>query len=98
MKPLKTDDVLSRRHGVTVRKRRHSMPNKLRSLLCVYTCHRYDYTSSTYADWFDRSVSVNRLSAIRDTWLKDVDIDYRVFFGRPPKGMDRTPLADEVFL
>ena len=54
------------------------------------------------------------MEGIRASWLKDVDVDYKIFYGRPPKrykevargnvvGLEldksfRDPLEDEVFL
>ena len=45
----------------------------MRILLAVFSCHRYEYPPD---DWFKRPV-VDRVSALRDTWLKDVTIDYK---------------------
>jgi len=46
-------------------------------------------------DWFTRPVT-DRLSGIRDSWLKDVTCDYKVFKGKPCSRIE--PLPDEVFL
>ena len=45
-------------------------------------------------DWFTRPV-VNRVEAIRDTWLKDVTFDYKFFYGRGPDAFRK---SDTVFL
>jgi hypothetical protein len=64
-------------------------------LLCIFTCHRYQYSDNNLIkDWFTRPV-VNRVQAVRDTWLKDVTCDYKFFYGR---STSRKPLPDEVFL
>lgn len=68
-----------------------------RSLLASYTYHRYEYQPSHFTDCVSRPV-VDRISALRGTWLKDVDIDYRLFYGQPPEGSGREPKPDEVFL
>ena len=62
-------------------------------LLAIFTCHKYEYTICDFKDWFTRPI-VDRVSGIRDSWLKDVTGDYKFFYGRGP----RQPLADEVFL
>jgi hypothetical protein len=66
----------------------------MRYLLALFTCHRYEYTIADYKDWFQRPI-VDRVRGIRDTWLKDVTIDYKLFYGQ---GGGRQPLPDEVFL
>ena len=49
-------------------------------------------------DWFIRP-NVDRVSALRDTWLKDVTVDYKIFYGvQPGERVNRAPLEDEVFL
>ena len=66
-------------------------------LLAVFSCHRYNYSPD---DWFKRP-TVDRLSALRDTWLKDVTVDYKIFKGRRV-GLHDTALhirpTDEVWL
>jgi hypothetical protein len=66
----------------------------MRILLAVFGCHRYEYSPD---DWFKRP-TVDRLSALRDTWLKDVTVDYKIFKGRCPKGLDIPTQGDEVWL
>ena len=78
----------------------------MRILLGIFTCHKYVYTdpNSLTRDWFTRPV-VDRVSAIRDTWLndvtrhttgrEDVTVDYKFFYGR---GDDSLRKSDEVFL
>lgn len=66
----------------------------MRTLLAIFTCHRYEYTIADYKDWFTRPV-VDRVQGIRDSWLKDITIDYKLFYGQ---GASRQPLPDEVFL
>lgn len=68
----------------------------MKPLLAIFSCHRYDYkfNDPCMKDWFQRP-NVDRVSALRDTWLKDVTIDYKIFYGR---GTTRQALPDEVFL
>ncbi len=68
----------------------------MKLLLAVFSCHSYKYVSDGMQDWFIRT-TVDRVSALRDTWLKDVTCDYKIFYGRP-SSRTRTPLPDEVFL
>ncbi len=65
-------------------------------LVAVYTCHKFDYVdpAGLSQDWFVRP-KVDRLSAVRDTWLKEIPWDYKIFYGR---GGTRPPLEDEVYL
>jgi hypothetical protein len=69
----------------------------VKTLLGIFTAHKYVYCSpdSLIKDWFTRPV-VNRVQAVRDTWLKDVTYDYRFFYGKP--ATVKHPLPDEVFL
>lgn len=71
----------------------------MKILLGVFSCHKYDYKfdDGCTKDWFIRR-NVDRVSALRDTWLKDVTVDYKIFKGRIPKDTTRTSLQDEVFL
>jgi hypothetical protein len=62
----------------------------LKPLLAIFTCHRYTYPPN---DWLKHPV-MDRVSALRDTWLKDVTIDYKLFYGIG--GLN--PKPDEVFL
>ena len=68
----------------------------MKLLLGIFSCHRYDYhfDDQCMKDWYIRT-DVDRVSALRDTWLRDVDCDYKIFYGR---GANREPLADEIFL
>ena len=66
----------------------------MRILLAVFSCHQYNYSPD---DWFKRPV-VDRVSALRDTWLKDVTIDYKIFKGRHGQGGNTPPKPDEIFL
>ena len=69
----------------------------MKLLLAVFSCHRYNYKDpqGLIEDWFTRP-NVDRVSALRDTWLKDVTVDYKIFRGL---GNGTTiPLPDEVFL
>jgi hypothetical protein len=65
-------------------------------LLAIFSAHEYVYTrpGSTQRDWFSRP-TVNRIEGIRNSWLRDVTCDYRIFKGF---GQDRTPLPDEIWL
>lgn len=45
-------------------------------------------------DWYVRT-TVDRVAALRDTWLKNVTVDYKIFYGQ---GGTRPPKEDEVFL
>ena len=71
-------------------------------LLGIFSCHRYDYKfdNDTMKDWFVRP-NVDRVSALRDTWLKDVTVDYKIFKGRRV-GLHDTAVhirpSDEVWL
>lgn len=65
----------------------------MKSLVGVYTCHNYDYGQIN--DWVKHPV-VDRIPAIRDTWLKDLTVDYKLFYGKPKDG--KQPQSDEVFL
>lgn len=62
----------------------------MKPLLGIFTCHRYTYPPN---DWIKHPV-MDRVAALRDTWLKDVTIDYKLFYG---KG-GNAPGPDEVFL
>lgn len=68
----------------------------MKILLAIFSCHKYDYIDpkGLMKDWFTRP-NVDRVSALRDTWLKDVTVDYKIFYGR---GTGRLPLPDEIFL
>ena len=68
----------------------------MKVLLSIFSCHKYDYVdpNGLLKDWFTRP-NVDRVSALRDTWLKDVTVDYKIFYGR---GAKRPSLPDEVFL
>ncbi len=68
------------------------MPERI--LLCVFSCHAYSYTAAGCRDWFNRPV-VDRIAGIRNSWLKDVTCDYRIFKGF---GGERIPQNDEIFL
>lgn len=65
-------------------------------MLAVFSCHKYEYTdpAGLLTDWFQRQ-TVDRISALRDTWLKDVTCDYKIFKGR---GNDTLRNSDTVFL
>ena len=65
-------------------------------LLSIFSCHSYVYTAEGMRDWFTRT-TVDRVQGIRDSWLKDVTCDYKIFYGKP-KRSDRTAIPDEVFL
>jgi hypothetical protein len=65
-----------------------------RILLCLFSCHEYSYTLAGMKDYFDRPI-VDRVQGIRDSWLKDVTGDYKIFKGF---GQGRTPPQDEVDL
>ena len=84
----------------------------MKTLVAIFTCHQYDYKHPQFVDWFKRPTA-DRVSALRDTWLKDVaasGTDYKLFYGRPPakkKIVDarivndptfRAPEKDEIFL
>jgi hypothetical protein len=69
----------------------------MKILLAIFSCHKYYYKfdDGLIEDWFHRT-NVDRVSALRDTWLKDVTVDYKIFRGL---GNGTTiPLLDEVFL
>jgi hypothetical protein len=67
----------------------------MKILLAIFSAHKYDYIDpqGLIKDWFTRP-NVDRVSALRDTWLKDVTVDYKIFKGR----RIGTPLTDEVWL
>ncbi|MGA2885767.1 MAG: hypothetical protein ABSE80_11500 [Halobacteriota archaeon] len=65
-----------------------------RILLAIFSCHEYKYEIAGCRDWFSRPIT-NRIQGIRDSWLKDVTCDYRIFKGF---GKGRTPPQDEVDL
>jgi len=72
----------------------------MKILLAIFSAHKYDYkfNDPCMTDWFVRP-DVDRVSALRDTWLKDVTVDYKIFYGVQPGGrVNRAPLEDEVFL
>lgn len=66
----------------------------MQTLLAIFSAHKYEYTIAGYRDWFTRPV-VNRVQGIRDSWLKDVTIDYKFFYGF---SQSRKPGVDEIFL
>ena len=68
----------------------------MKILLAVFSCHQYNYRfdDPCMKDWFTRP-DVDRVSALRDTWLKDVTCDYKIFYGA---GARRAAEKDEVFL
>lgn len=69
-----------------------------KALLGLMTCHRYDYRMGRMRHYLNHPV-LDRRSAIRETWLQDVDIDFKWFFGAIPDDMPhREPEPDEVFL
>jgi hypothetical protein len=53
----------------------------MKILLAIFSCHSYMYTAEGMRDWFTRT-TVDRVSAVRDSWLKDVQCDYKIFKGR----------------
>lgn len=65
----------------------------MKVLLAIFSCHMYNYTATDCRDWFIRT-NVDRVQGIRDTWLKDVTGDYKIFKGRQAG----TPPSDEVWL
>jgi hypothetical protein len=86
----------------------------MRVLIGVLTCHKLDYyVNELTQDYLSirgwRSTDQQkRVNTMRETWLKDLPVDYKFFYGnklRPPetrKGQTpitlREPLADEVYL
>jgi hypothetical protein len=56
---------------------------KMKILLAIFSAHKYDYIDpqGLIKDWFTRP-NVDRVSALWDTWLKDVTVDYKIFRGR----------------
>lgn len=66
-------------------------------LLAIVSCHSYTYESNGLVSAHPVRPVLDRRSAVKATWLKDVDIQYKWFFGRHPSGL---PSADtnEVFL
>ena len=74
----------------------------MKILLAIFSCHQYDYKfdDQNMKDWFVRP-NVDRVSALRDTWLKDVTCDYKIFKGRRA-GIHDSALhirpSDEVWL
>jgi len=65
----------------------------LKTFLAIFSCHKYNYNLCGMHDWFSRPV-YDRLSGLRDSWLKDVDCDYKIFKGRGAC----QPAPDEIFL
>jgi len=66
----------------------------MKILLAIFSCHSYKYTSTELQDWFIRT-TVDRESGIRDSWLKDVTCDYKIFKGRSNDALRK---SDTVFL
>ena len=64
-------------------------------LLALYTCHAYNYDMRGMVPYPVRPQMLRR-PAIKATWLQDVDIPYRWFFGKHTEG--NQPGEDEVFL
>ncbi len=52
----------------------------MRTLLSIFSCHQYEYTAPGMRDWFTRT-TVDRVQAVRDSWLKDVTGEYKIFKG-----------------
>ena len=87
----------------------------MKLLVAIMTCHRLDYyiddCTQDYATqkgwrWMDQQARVN---TIRATWLKELPVDYKFFYGTrlrnqkpnqriPDKHTLRAPERDEVFL
>lgn len=88
----------------------------MKLLVAVMTCHRLDYyVDDCTQDWINQQGWRNldqqaRVTAIRETWIKDLPegVDYKFFYGsklrskterrNDPKVTLRTPESDEVFL
>lgn len=68
----------------------------MKILLGIFSCHRYNYKfdNDCMTDWYVRP-NVDRVGALRDTWLKDVTVDYKIFYGQ---GGTHPPKEDEVYL
>jgi hypothetical protein len=65
-----------------------------RILLAIFSCHEYKYERVGCRDWFNRPVT-DRISGIRESWLRDVKTDYKIFKGF---GNGRIPQDDEIWL
>lgn len=65
-------------------------------LLALFTCFSYDYDMRGMV-CYPRHPKRDRRPAIKQTWLNDVDIPYRWFFGQQSKE-PKLPQHDEVFL
>lgn len=66
----------------------------MKTLLAVFSCHKYVYSAEGLRDWFVRPSGEDRVQSLRETWLNDVNIDYKIFYGRG----GTNPKSDEVFL
>jgi hypothetical protein len=66
----------------------------MKVLLAIFSCHLYKYTADGFRDWFTRTTA-DREQGIRDSWLKDVTGDYKIFKGR---GNESLRKSDTVFL
>jgi galactosyltransferase len=65
-------------------------------LLALFTCHDYVYKAGRKVSAYPVRPKTDRRAPIKATWLKDVDIPYKWFFGSSPEG--QFPQEDEVFL
>ncbi len=82
----------------SVARQPHKQPE--RTLIVIPACHSYKYDSWQSDIHVDGVSQLDRLTACRQTWLRDVAphsdyLDYKFFYG---EGWDRDPAADEVFL
>ena len=66
---------------------------EMKILLAIFSCHLYQYAAAGERDWFTRT-TVDRIQGIRDSWLKDVTGDYKIFKGRSAG----TPPPNEIWL
>ena len=69
-------------------------------LVAIPTCHHLDYgkwdnTKIWPGGTNHTSGENNRVAILRESWLKDLPVDYKLFYGEPHP---REPLSDEVFL
>ena len=67
----------------------------MKPLLALYTCHAYNYDMNGMVSYPVRP-KMDRRTAIKQTWLNDVDIPYKWFFGASP--MAKAAGDDETFL
>ena len=80
------------------------LPPLPKILIAVPTCFQFEYESHALQneEKFHVNGANEQTQAVRDTWGQALasfpNVHVRYFFGKPPEGYPRAPLADEVFL